>query len=496
MIGASSPLSDYSDAQVSVVVSVTWAGRTWRLSTREVTGTDMHADPGLLEEPETRDEISIESGGDIGASVSIAVVLPAVSIASTVALGFDPSDLRAEVAWVWHRDGVMLHEWAAREVRAEGQADEPEWGDPTQPLGYIACTIEDSPYRTQRPLCRWSWEVSAATWPTSPEIGVRYPLVLGAPDPTSAGDGPPAPVVTVAAGNAVLVLVSIGWCSATAVSLVDSAGAVESFTITYAADTAGQVCALVDVTGAAVIARTGTYTSSWASGPALAPMGGSGPLHLATYLLALGGADIDYPAWAAAAAQISLPMGGFVNDPETQAWEVARDLLSGLPITMRRTRDGWSPVIIDPHLFASSAVSTWRNGGPWRRSSVWSSVGSARVTRVEVSSEVSEIRAGATEARDAALPHAWARHYDLTDESGQQLAWSWSATTDRRVLGWGARIGPMGWEAAAYQVPAQWGREAAGDSVYLADEARYAVVLSRSLSGGVWDYTVARPAGR
>jgi hypothetical protein len=496
VIGSTSPQTDYLDAQAAVVVSVTWAGRTWRLSTGELSGPDMHADPGLLEEPEISDEISLSPGGDVGVTVSIAFVLPAVSIAEMVGLGYDLVDLEAEVAWVWHRRGVLLHAWSAREVRAQGQADEPEWGDPTKPLGYISCSVEDSPYRTQRPLCRWSWEVSLDTWSASLEIGVRYPLVIGTPDPTGAGFGPPAPVLTSAAGLAVFVLVSIGWCRATDVSLVDSTGAVESFPIVYLADGLGQLCAIVNVSGAAVIIRTGTYTSAWTAGPAIAPMGGSGPIHLAAYLLALGGADIDLPEWARVASLMNLPVGGFVDDPETQAWEVARDLLTGLPVTMRRTRDGWSPVVLDPHLAASTAVAVWRDGGPWRRASVWAPTGGARLGRVEVSSEVSEIRVGATDARDAALPHAWIRHLDPLNESGQQLAWSWSATTDWRVLSWAARIGALGWEAAAFQVPAQWGQEHAGEWVNLADDDRHALVQRRTLPGGVWDYALVRPRGR
>ena len=62
MIGPTSPQTDYLDAQVAVVASVTWAGRTWRLSDRELSGVGMAADPGLLEAPDVSAEISLSPG--------------------------------------------------------------------------------------------------------------------------------------------------------------------------------------------------------------------------------------------------------------------------------------------------------------------------------------------------------------------------------------------------------------------------------------------------
>lgn len=496
MIGATTPLVDYRDCAVAVVTSVTWAGRTWRLSTRELTGTDMHADPGLLEAPDVTAEISLSPGGDIGTSVGIAVVLPAIAIADYIAAGYDLLDLEAEIAWVWHRDGVLLHAWSAREVRAKGYATEPEWGSPEQPAGYIACTIEDSPYRTQRPLSRHTWRVNSTTWPAATKQA-RYPLVLGTPDPSASGGGPAAPVIEVSAVPAnVKVIVSIGWCESATLTLIDSSGSSATRTIEYQLDALGQLCAVVTLGGGLSTATGTTYESAWTAGPALAPMGGTGPLHIAAHLLALGGADLDIAEWARTAGLLNLPMGGYVDDPDSEAWEAARDLLAGLPVTMRRARDGWAPVLLDPHLAPDLAVATWREGGPWRRASTWSSTGASRIGRAEVSSEVSEIIAGATSARDAPLPHAWIRHLPELGEASQSLLWSWSVTTDRRVLAWLARSQAIGWEAAAFQAPAQWGREREGDWIYLAEDDRYAIVLRRTLADGVWDYTLARFAGR
>lgn len=498
MLGPTTGRADYRDAQVAVVVSVTWAGRTWRVSQQALTVGAVDVVPGLVESPEVSDEISLEAGGDIGVSVPVAVVLPAVDVLGLVDAGYDPADMRLEVAWVWHRNGVAVHEWAARDVRAEGSAIEPVWGAPDQPAGYIACTVEDSPYRTERPLCRWAWEVSESTWATSPEHGARYPLVMGRPDPLAAGGGPPAPVLTqTGTPNNLTALVSIGWCSTTAVTLIDSSGTADVLDITYESDSLGQVCAIVDLTGSALDRSDGTtYTTAWTAGAALAPMGGRGPLHLAAYLLSVGGAAIALSEWLSAATLLRLEVGGWVNDPETMAWEVARDLLSGLPVTMRRSRDGWAPVIIDPALAEHLAETAWDEGGPYRQVSAWTEASATRAARVEVSSDGGEVQVGASLVRDAGLPHAWVRHLPQTDEIGQHASWSWRASAPRRLAAWQARIGAMGWEVAAFQVPPEWAIEQAGQWVYLSGDDRFALVVRRTLTGGVWDYSLARPRGR
>jgi len=498
VIGSTLGHTDYRDTHVAVVVSVSWLGRVWRLSSRALTGSDVEIDLGLIEPPEVTDEISLSPGGDVGATVSLGLVLPAVDVPALVARGLDATDMGVEVAWVWHRDGVLVHEWAAREVRLNGYAIEATHDDPGQPDGYVSLTVEDSPYRTERPVARWTWEVSAETWAASPENGARYPLVVGKPAPAGEAGGPPAPVVT-QTGTPTNddIVVSAGWCQAKSVTVVDSAGASDVLTIRHEADSLGQVVALVSVAGSALDDTDGiTYTTAWTAGPALAPFGGTGPLHVAAYLLSLGGADIDLPAWISAAALLGLEVGGYMDDPESRAWEVARDLLAGLPVTMRRSRDGWAPVLLDPHLAASTVVETWDDDGPYRRASAWARTGGDRVSRVEVASGAPHVRVGDKGDRDAPLPHAWIRHLSNQQEAALDSSWAWRSAVAWRMAAWTARIGAMGWEASAWQVPAEWGRARAGDWIYLSADKRYALVQRRTLDGGVWDYTLVRPAGR
>lgn len=498
MIGSTLGQTDYRDAQPVPVVTIEWLGRVWRLSTRSLVGSDVEIDPGLIEAPQLTDEISLSPGGDVGVTVTLAVVLPAADVPQLVGLGADPEDIEIQLAWVWHRGGVLVHEWAAREIRAHGYAIEAAQGDPGQPAGYISMTVEDSPYRTDRPLARWGWEVSAETWAASPELGVRYPLILGRPAPDSETTGPPAPVLTeTGTPTNDKILISVGWTQVQTVKVIASDGTTDTLSITYEEDGLGVTVATASVAGSALTDTPGTtYTTSWTAGPALAPLGGTGPLHLAAYLLALGGADIDFPAWVSLAGALDMEMGGWVNDPESRAWEVARDLLTSLPVSMRRDRDGWAPVLLDPELAAGTVTENWTSDGPWEKASSWVIQSGARIGRVAVASGAPEVTVGGSIDRDAPLPHAWVRHMPQLNETATQSAWTWRSSTAWRQAAWTARIGALGWETSAWQVPAEWGRARAGDWVYLASENRYAIVQRRTLAGGVWDYTLARPAGR
>ena len=496
MLGPTQPISDYRDTDIAVIVTVKWAGRTWYLSSQEITGDDFHALPGLLDIPDVDDEISLSSV-DAGVTVPIGVVLPIV-VADYVGAGHDLADMTAEIAWVWHRRGVMAHPWSARDVRAEGDLDDPQYGDPSMPTGWVGASVVDSPYRTVRPIVRRTWAVTSTTWPSAPDDSMdeRYPLVIGAPDPQVTGEGPPAIVVEVSGTDAQTVVVSIGWCLATFCTIVDGDGASVTLPIEYRSDGLGQTCAVCDVSGSgATIDLTSTFTSAWDADPALTPFGSTSPIHVAAYLLSLGGADIDLPEWVRTGALLGLSVAGWVDDPDTQGWEVARDILQGLPVSTRRDRDGWSPVLIDPALASSLYEHTWTDSGPWRRASSWQGTGDTRITRAEVTSPASETVAGASTVPDAPLPHAWARHLPRQSESSVTSSWSWSETTDRRAVGWSLRIGALGWVAAAWGVPAPWARARSGDFVYLSDLNRYVQIQRRTVKDGIVDYTTIAPAG-
>lgn len=493
--------TDLREAHVAVVVTVSWAGRTWRLGDRELTLTSgEHVLPGLMETPEITDEIDLGGGGGDAVSVSLSLSLPGEDVPALVAVGYDLQDATAEVSLCWHRDGVAVHAWAARHVVAEGDLVAGHDGAPDQPPGWIGASLEDSPYRREAPLVPWGAEVTATTWPTSTAAtGTRIPRVFGAP---GADAEVPAPILTVAAGNVSRVAVNQTHCRATQVTIVDSAGAAYLGTIEYVVDGLSQRIASVDITGAiAPFSFTSTYTSSWTAGAAETPLGtAAAPLLVAASILAAGGADIDLPEWVRVGTYLGGECAGYIDDPQARAWEVARDLIGPLPVAIHRGDGGWAPVILDPATARDRTVARVREGEDWRRTSQWQTEEGpgARVARVEATWSGGSVRVGAGTAYDGPRPHAWVRHLPRLSEGSQSLPWASTAAGAYRSAGWLARSQALGWRASAWQVPPCATLVRAGEWVELIDSAgttHYALVTRRTLSGGIWDYTLAIPGG-
>lgn len=499
-------LTDIRDAQVAVIVSVAWAGRTWSIGNIEVVvGTERHILPGLLEVPEITDAIDLSGGGADAVSVSLSLALPAEDIASLVAAGFDLIDAQAEVSLVWHRGGVALHSWAARHVVADGDLRAGHYGAPDKPAGWIAATVEDSPYVREVPLVAQSAEVSASTWSGSPDMGARYPLVFGRIGPLYGNQEgyPQAPVVEEAAGVPITVLVSSGYCVGTQVYLLASDGTGDTFPIAYRADGLGQVCAVVDLTAyGGAMTLTGSFQSLWLAGqPALCPFDSvdATAVHLAAYLLALGGADLDLPEWIRIGCALRISVAGYTDDAKARAWEPARDLIAGLPIGVHRGDCGWAPVLLDPHGARDRVVARVREGDCWRRASQWQTEeGTARVARVEVSYVQVAVRVGAGAAFDGPRPHAWVRHLPRPSEASVSLSWAIQSAAAHHAAAWLARSQALGWRVSAWQVAPCHALVRAGEWVELIETSgatRYALVMRRTLSGGIWDYALAVPGG-
>lgn len=494
-------VTDIRDAEAVVVVVVSWAGRSWRLGEREVTfAAGEHVLPGLVEVPEITDEVDLSGGGGDSVSVSFACVLPCEDVPALIAAGFDLIDATAEVSIVWHRAGAAVHTWKANHVVAKGDLVASHYRALDQPPGWLSTTLEDSPYRREVPLVPRTAEITAETWPTSTEAaGTRIPWVVGAP---GADAEVSAPIAVVTAGNTDRVIVSSGYSVATQVNVLDSTGTSYTGGITYStADGLGQTFASVDTTGAPALWRTqGPYTSAWVD-PAHVPFGSvsASPVLLAADLLARGGADIDLPEWVRVGTYLGGQCAGYIDDPDARAWEVARDLISWLPIAIHRGDCGWAPVILDPHNARERSVAVVREGEDWRRVSQWQTEeGTARVTRVEATWSGGSATVGAGTAYDGPLPHGWVRHLPRGSTASLSLEWGAGDATAYRAAAWLARSQALGWRVSAWQVPASRSLVRAGEWVTLIDSAgatSYAIVIRRTLSGGIWDYALAVPGG-
>jgi len=490
--------SDLSDTQIAVIAEVSWTGRTWLLGSVEVEGDDYHALPGMTEIPEITDELSL-SGGQAGdVSISISIILP-IDVSAYVDAGYDLEDMEVEVSLVWHRDGVGVHSWAARHVHLSGSMSAGQWGSPDRPAGWVSGDIIDSPYRVVRPLVPIGAEVNPVTAPTSSESpGTRIPLVFGSPTPSSASasdEGPPAPVLEEAAGNVAYVAVSIGDVEASQVTLIDSSGTATAYPVTRWEDGLGRVIAAADLTSAAVPAPE-TFHSDWSLEPAFLPFGSDGPLMVAAWLLSMGGADIDLPEWVRVGRLVGGSVAGYIDDWEARPWEIVADILSSLPVGLRKGDGGWAPCILDPALARDLAAETIRENNGWRRESQWQTEAADLVSSVDVAYSLGEVDSSSF---TAPIPAPWIAHLRHTSSISQNLAWTWDPAGAYMAASWLARSKSLGWLVSAWSTPAQFATPIPGDWIRLIDASdamKYALVVRRTITEDpAVDYTLALPRG-
>lgn len=170
------------------LLDLEWAGRTWRLSDVDVVVTTAGGDDlvydGTLTGVETDEESSDPGGTQSPLSVSLDVVLSGADIAALVASGFDLTTARGTLArWV---EGTTYEE---RRVLLIGTVADPEYGATTEPIGL---TLEAAPWDDVGSIPDPDLAVIGANWSTdmilsllAEDVGLPYPMVLGAPGAVS-----------------------------------------------------------------------------------------------------------------------------------------------------------------------------------------------------------------------------------------------------------------------------------------------------------------------
>lgn len=273
-------------------------------------------------------------------SVSVEVSWPPDDpLAAIIAAGHRFTGSAAEVA-LW-TEGTA---YEARTVIVSGTSSEPEYGSADQP---VAFTVQGLPWKDAGSTHLQTWRVTADTWPTGDTDGEPwYPLVFGRPAwsirtlPAVAfyESGSPALIVSRSGSNAQTLLIAAHSVDASQVTIV--AGTTkEVFDVSHEADGLGQLCAVVDISGASTISLTAdSYTVAWTAGGAYPAPGGSlsGAGDLLLWVLSRFDFPVDYSrvlAWRGFLNRFVV--SGFVDEP-TSPWRFFTDgLLGMLPVSVQ-----------------------------------------------------------------------------------------------------------------------------------------------------------------
>lgn len=365
------------------LLTLDYAGRTWRIATERVSitsttplGTEsLEYDPGLTPIGDVDQVLAGIAASPESRSVSLEVAWPdggsATTVAELIQRGHDLAAGRGEVA-LW----VAGTAYEDRIVVVSGLVREPDYGARGEG---IALTIEDQPWDDTARIV--AGEANTTAWPTvhTDHEGRPYPWVFGAPgaDGASGGflaTGSPAIAVEYAAGTADTLLVAGHHVYATTCRIVFDTGtaiaSVGSLTIDNAFDGLGRPVATIDVTGAGALLRTAVeWWVCWEDGPALRSPYRVGGIQTAGELLRLladlSSVRVDAGAWAALAEALPWPVGGYVDDPATTPLGYLQDaVLPLLPVGLvAGDRGGLVPVLWRHDARREDAID-WLTAGP------------------------------------------------------------------------------------------------------------------------------------
>lgn len=354
--------TEFSNADVVWLLSLTWAGRVFRWATstpdtgpRVLTDEDGNVYPyeGGLRMPVVDQKVSLQATAVDGLSLGFEVLFPAdVDVAELVSKGHDLSTATAEVAL--HLAGGFYED---RKVVLNGGLRKPAYDVAGEPVSF---TVEAEGYDDGALIPAASQRVTLSTWSGRPASsqGLYYPIVFGTPGAfiTSGGtstvtSGSPAIVVVVTGSSASTLLIAGHKCAATSVRIYDADGAGEDFNTTTTTDDLGQAVTTVDVTSAVTIDRTSSeFWVGWNSGAALVDADGTTVVQsagaVAQWMLKRSTLSVDLGRWAAVSAHLDrYTLAGFVDDSVEPSEWVNDNLLPLLPVTIASGPSGRYPIL-------------------------------------------------------------------------------------------------------------------------------------------------------
>ena len=216
------------------VLSITWAGGTFYLSTDALYIVDgasaVTTTPDLVDAPQVEEALEIWSVESPRLSVPLSFILP-IDVPGLIAQGHALDGAVGELSQ-W----AAGTEWDERRVIVRGKLVDPEYGAEWEP---VTCSLEEMVADDQttlplEPITIASWLAEAVAGnpaATAGDAGVIIPMVWGTPgDGVSAGS--PAPIIGTN-GTEVFLGIACHYVEAFSVDIIDSAGTTETFVVYY-----------------------------------------------------------------------------------------------------------------------------------------------------------------------------------------------------------------------------------------------------------------------
>lgn len=394
--------SEFEAAEPVFLLEIEWRGIVHRFAKVAIdiasNDGDLHYVGGLedFEYKEVTDIVGINIEQD---SISAALIFNDVDFVQEWRKGFVLDGSRAELSIVLFKNGAVQQTYEERQRLFVGYVSGSVFGDPLEPKGFVAFSIDAKPYDFEGKMLNPQEVISPKTmtdaiigtdlrvWDDS--FGKAYPFVFGyAGEPWIDGNGDtfqptfctPAYIIGTArqaserkyeAADCFL-LIAGHRVDADKVVIRDQNYAYETLIVKEAVDNNGVLFSYVQTTKSTTLLTTPILTSSsgqseseyeywvqWGGVTALPSKNGGGALNSnGTGVLQLGGdvilhalrrtnALVDYAAWQAIKPLLDgYKFSGYVNDIEVGAWDwVQQNILKFLPVEARAGVDGLRPLV-------------------------------------------------------------------------------------------------------------------------------------------------------
>ena len=371
--------NDYKGADLVWLLVVDWGGAIYRFSNIPV---EIAYDDGDYQFQGQLDQLDYQEESDLfelsveANSVSVAVVFPH-NMVQEFRGGRILDGARAELSYIMVRNGQPLQTWEERILLFEGEISQPIIGDPEEPEGFAAFSVEQQPYDMSGYLLDIDNLINISKFSNVPNDigpGKPYPLVFGNPSNSTRADGtnvpnlyssPAYPIYRAGEVPATVYLMIAGHkVDASHVGIRDGDYQIlTSVSVQEAKDTNGVLYSYVNITGTGLYEPDDTghsnksYFTRWFDsinstyeGAHLNPFGdgileGGGDLIM--FALSKTGMKVDWEAWGSVAQLLNnYRFAGYVNQPRITAWDwLNQNILPLMPVSVVSGPYGLRPII-------------------------------------------------------------------------------------------------------------------------------------------------------
>jgi len=374
---------EYSGADLVWLLVIDWGGQIYRFSSLpiEISYSDgdylFEGQLGALDYIEQSDLFDIQVEAN---SVSVAVTFP-VDMVQKFREGKLLDGSRAELSYVMKRNGASLQTWEERVLIFEGEVSQPIIGDPEEPAGFAAFSVEQQPYDMSGYLLDQDNLINISKFQYVPEDlgpGKPYPFVFGNPSNSIRSDGsnvpnlhstPAYPIECFHGGgggeaNHDYLMIAGHKVEATKVMIRDGDYHIATVNVLEGQDLNGVIYSYVNIHGTPVYEPDDTghssksYFTKWYnpsgagtySGGHLNPYGEGlleGAGDLIRYALSKTGMKVDWEAWGSVAQLLNdYRFAGYVNEPRITAWDwLNQNILPLLPVSVVSGPYGLRPIV-------------------------------------------------------------------------------------------------------------------------------------------------------